>query len=205
MNEQQIRKIVQDEIKRNQGRGRFGLQQTQLHAHTGTDGTPQIKAENVLPSVSTSGAITFASEDIYTININGLFTPKNIQVYGNVVGSGNERYFFVGSAQLGPSFYLQADDSRTVTAGGPQYPFLDPAHPEYGTNIPQQSSAYYGSESNTGARHTLVNGFHVCDIQYPVGTVHARMTVIDFNKNAITVAVEQLDSGWEINGNFVVT
>lgn len=193
------------EMRAQQGRQRFGLQQTQLHAHTGQDGTPQIKAENILPSMSTGGVITFAAIDIYRITLNGLFTPRFVQAYGNVVGSGTERYFFTGSAQLGPSYYLQADDSRTVQVGGPQYPFIEPAHPEYGTNIPMQSQAYFGSESNGGARHTLVSGFHICDIQYPVGTSHAKLTVIDFSKNSVTLAVEALDSGWEINANIVVT
>lgn len=68
-----------------------------------------------------------------------------------------------------------------------------------------QSCSYWGSESNGGARHTLAGNFHIIDIQYPLGTSHARATVIDFNKDAITIAVETLDAGWEINANFVIT
>ena len=146
-----------------------------------------------------------SAEAIYTLNINGLFTPKNILCTGNVIGSGTERYSFIGTAQLGPSFYFQTSDSRSVVVGGPQYPFTDPNNPAYGTNIPMQSCSYWGSESNGGIRHNLVGNFHIIDIQYPVGTSHARATIIDFSRTSITVAVETLDSGWEINANFVIS
>jgi len=192
-------------MRRSQGRGRFGLQQTQLHAHTGNDGTPQIKAENVVPSLSASGSLTMSSEDIYTLQFDSSFTPRQVMAYGNVIDGGTNRYTFIGTAQLTPSFYFQPSDDRTVVTGGPQYPFTDPNNPQYGNNIPMQSTSYYGSESNTGARHTLVGNFHIIDIQYPVGTSHARATIIDFSKTSITIAVETLDSGWEINANFVVT
>lgn len=146
-----------------------------------------------------------ASEAIYTLYINAAATPHSILCTGNVIGAATERYTFTGTAQLGPSFYFQPLDNRSVIASGKQYPFTDPNNPNYGTNIPMQSTSYWGSESNTGARHTLAGNFHIIDIQYPVGTSHARATIIDFSKTAITVAVETLDSGWEINANFVIT
>lgn len=208
MNEQQIRQVVQDEMRKSQARSRFGLQQSSLHAHTGNDGTPQIKAENVVPSLSASGSVTMSSEAIYTLKFDSAFTPRQVLATGNAQagsGAGDPRYFFIGTAQLTPSFYFQANDSRTVVTGGPQYPFTDPNNPDYGNNIPMQSCSYYGSESNTGARHTLAGNFHIIDIQYPRGTSHARATIIDFSKTSITIAVETLDSGWEINANFVVS
>ncbi len=205
MDETKIRQIVQEEIKRNNNRSPFGLQNTSNHAHTGNDGTPRIKQADVIPNVSVSGRITMSSEAIYTININAAATPNSIFCTGNVTGDSGEAYMFVGTAQLGPSFYLQPDDNRSVTVGGPQYPFSDPNHPEYGSNIPMQSCSYFGSESNTGAgRHTLVGNFHIIDIQYPSGTTHARATIIDFSRTSITVAVESLDAGWTINANFVI-
>ncbi len=203
MDEQKIRRIVQEELRRSAGDGRFGLRSVPKHAHTGNDGTPRIQATDILPSVSVSGSITFAAEAIYTIKLNGLLTPRSVVAYGNVIGSGTERYAFVGSAQLGPSFYLQPETTRSVVPGGPQYPFIDPNFPEYGNNIPMQSSSYYGSETNTGARHTLAGNGHIIDIQY--SGIHARATVIDFGRDSITVAVSDLDAGWEINANFVVT
>ncbi len=205
MTEQDVKRIVQEEMRQTSNRSRFTIQNSANHAHTGVDGTPQINAGNIIPSVSVSGSVTLSSVAIYTLYINAAFTPTSVFCTGNVVGSGTERYIFTGTAQLGPSFYFQPQDNRTVVAGGPQYPFRDPNNPQYGTNIPMQSCTYFGSESNGGARHTLAGNFHIIDIQYPVGTSHARATVIDFNKTYIKVAVDALDGGWEINANFVVT
>ncbi len=204
MTEQDVRKIAQDEIRRANTTSRFGVTDNSFHTHNGVD-SPKLNANNILPSVSVSGSMTFSSAAVYTLKINALFTPSNIFCTGNVIGSGTERYTFVGTAQLGPSFYFQPQDNRTVVTGKIQYPFQDPNNPSFGTNIPMQSSSYYGSESEGGARHTLVGNFHIIDIQYPVGTVHARATITDFSRTSITVTVETLESGWRINANFVVT
>ena len=183
----------------------LGFVDTNNHAHTGTDGTPQLKQDDIIPSLSASGSIVMSSAATYTLRFNASFTPRSILATGNVIGSGSERYSFIGTAQLGPSFYFQPVNSRTVVTGGPQYPFRDPNNPSYGSNVPMQSCSYWGSESNTGNRHNLAGNFHIIDIQYPVGTSHARATVIDFSKTSITIAVDSLDSGWTINANFVVT
>lgn len=204
MDEKKIRDIVKQEIARQSNVSQYVLGSSQRHTHNGLDSL-QVKQDSILPSVSASGSITMSSEDIYTLYINASFTPRSILCTGNVIGNIAERYSFVGTAQLGPSFYLQPQDNRSVIVGGPQYPFRDPNNPSYGTNIPMQSSSYFGTESNAGNRHTLAGNFHIIDIQYPVGTSHARATVIDFNRTAITIAVETLDTGWEINANFVIT
>lgn len=204
MDEKQVRRIVQQEIQKSSKGSQFGVQNVPFHLHNGVD-SPSLKEGNIMPSVSASGSVTFASVAVYTLYINAAFTPRSVFCTGNVIGNTTEKYAFTGTAQLGPSFYLQPQDSRTVIVGGSQYPFTDPNNPSYGTNIPMQSCSYYGSESNAGARHTLVGNFHIIDIQYPSGTSHARATIIDFSKTAITLAVETLDTGWSINANFVIT
>lgn len=203
MDEKKLRKIIQDEITKSQKKVRFGVQNSPLHYHDGVD-SPRIKAENIVPAASISGSITMSQVARYTLNLNSSFTPRNILCTGNVTG-GSQRYMFIGTAQLGPSFFFQPGTDTTVVTGGPQYPFIDPNQPSYGANIPMQSSVYYGQESAGGALHTLVGNFHIIDIQFPVGTSHARATVVDFSKDAITIEVETLDSGWDINANFVVT
>ncbi len=213
MDEATIRQIVQSEIQNSQSRGRFGFQNTQFHAHTSIDGTPPIRQENVIPSLSASGSIVMNSESTYTLQFGASFTPRSVFVTGNAQsgsGSGDARYMFIGTAQLSPSFYFQPVNSRTVVTGGPQYPFTDPNNSQYGNNIPMQSCTYWGSESQTGTRHTVAGNFHIIDIQYPGGTgslseSHARVTIIDFSKTSITLVVDTLDPTWTINANFVVT
>lgn len=54
MDENKIRKIVQDEIKRNEGTGRFGLKSIPFHTHNGTDSpsifSPTITYTGYVPS-----------------------------------------------------------------------------------------------------------------------------------------------------------
>lgn len=203
MNETDIRRIVQEELRRSNAGSRFGVANIPNHRHNGVDSL-QISQSDILPSTSVSGSITFAQQTTYTLHLNASSTPSSILCTGNAT-DGTQKYMFVGTAQLGPSFYFQPQTDTSVVPGGPQYPFRDPNHPEYGTNIPMQSCSYYGQESAGGAVHTLVGNFHIIDIQFPSGTSHARATVTDFSRSSITVVVDALDGGWKINANFVVT
>jgi len=203
MDENRIRQIVQQELGRSSNGGRFGLNTIPFHTHDGIN-SQKIKEENIIPATSISGSITFAQETTYTLYLNSSFTPRSIFCTGNVTG-GSQRYVFTGTAQLGASFFFQPESTTSVRPGGPQYPFTDPNFPEYGTNIPMQSCTYFGAESAGGALHTLVGNFHIVDIQFPIGTSHARATVTDFSRDKITIIVDALDSGWEINANFIVT
>lgn len=201
MNEQQIRSIVQQEIAKSRSDARFGLNPIQRHIHNGID-SPQISQNNVLPSVSVSGAITFASETTYTLNLNSAFTPSRIIAYGNVVGSGSERYFFFGSANLTPSFYFQPLDNTSVQQGTIQQPAVFDT--TLGVTSPLQSCTYFGAEGATGALHTLAGEGHIVNVFYSA-TVFARATVTTFSKSKIEIVVSDLSSGWSINANYVIT
>lgn len=202
LDENRIRQIVRQEMQSNQNASRFNLVAPQNHAHTGIDGSPKIKQENIVPSVSVSGSITFSSATTYTIYLNSLFTPSNILCTGEI-SNGTAKYMFIGTAQLSPSFYLQPNDGTSVVVGGIQYPFSDPNNPSFGSNIPMQSCTYFGAESATGTLHTLVGNFHIINVAIP--TILARATVTDFSRSAITIVVETLSSGYTINANFVIT
>lgn len=204
MDEQTIRRIVQDEVRRSQSGGRFGLQMPQNHAHTGIDGSPQIKQESVIPSSSITGNITFSQATTYTLNLNASFTPRQIMAYGVVTGeySGNQtRIMSIGTAQLTPTFYFQPKTERSVVTGDLQYPFR---------GKPAQSSSYInvtrGGTSNFFAgvseNHLLSVGFPNPDSE---ADIRARVTVTDFSKNAITLEVPYLNAGWEIILNYVVS
>jgi len=200
MDEQKIRKIVQDELKRSNGAGRFGINQIPFHTHDGTN-SQQIKAENIVPSVSVSGNISFASSDEYTIYLNSSFTPTFIIAYGNVTGSGSELYMTTGTASLNPSFYLQPDTTRSVVTGSIQYPFIDP---NLGTTVPLQSSIYIGAEdTGTGnTMHSLSSEGHIINVYYG-SDIKARATITQFTRSFIKIQTT-IDAGWEINANFVI-
>ena len=206
MDENRIRQIVRDEMTRADNTSRFGIDAVKIHHHDGIDSV-RIKQSDIISSGSISGSITFASAKTYTIESNNTFTPQLISCTGNI-SNGTAKYMFIGSAQLNPSFYLQDPTSANtpdnyVITGGPQYPFIDPNHPEYGGNIPMQSCVYFGAESAGGTLHTLVGNFHIINVAIP--TILARATITDFSKTKITLAVETLASGYTINANFVIT
>lgn len=201
MDENAIRKIVQDELNRSQNGSRFGLQSIPRHAHNGIDSV-QIKQSDIIPSVSVSGNISFASSDEYTIYLNSSFTPSSILVYGNVTGASTGRYVTMGSANLGPSFYLQPDTTRTTVTGTIEYPFADP-NLDPVTTVPLQSSIYFGAESAGGAMHTLSSEGHVVNVFYG-STIYARATITTFSRGFIKIQTT-IASGWEINANFVIT
>lgn len=201
IDENKIRQIVRDEIARNKGASRFDVQNIPFHDHNGIN-SPKVEAGDLIPSTSMSGNITFEQATTYTINLNSNFTPTRILVYGNVLGSGSQRYFTFGSANLTPSFFLQPQSTTSVAPNNVQYPFIDP---NLDAVVPLQSSAYFGAEAAGGALHTLSSEGHVVNVAYPLNTIHARATVTAFSKNKITIVVSFLDAGWSINANYVIT
>ena len=96
-----------------------------------------------------------------------------------------------GGALLGGSYYFQPSTSTSVTTA------------DTIQNITQASQ--YFAVSDSGLVRTLLGQTHIVDVQYPVGTTHARMTVESFTSDGVVLNVETLDSGWTINGNFIIT
>ena len=276
-----VKRIVQEEIKRSQSGGRFGMNQIPFHTHDGVN-SQKIKEENIIPSVSVSGNIEFAREDTYTIYLNSSFTPSNIQLYGvaysitgtltftadrpssvvagtiydvedssgvstgirvtvsttavgttsivttggllpppttgildRLVGSGDGsitytsvsdgttlgvRCQIIGSANLGPSFYLQPGSNSAVVTGNIQYPFIDPV---LETTVPLQSNSYIWTQSSNIFR-ALSGEFHIVNVQGG-STIYARATVTEFNKEKIVIVVSDLEPNWTIAANIVIT
>ncbi len=176
MDEQKIRNIVRQELQKQNNSSQYNLGVSQRHTHNGLDSL-QIKQDNVIPSVSVSGRITFAQETNYTINLNSSFTPSHISLYGiayDANGSTGVRCIIIGSANLGPSFYLQPGATSTsVVTGDIQYPFVNP-------------------EGN------------IVDVQWS-GTIYARATITSFSKTSVVFNVSTLASDWEIYTNIVIT
>jgi hypothetical protein len=276
MDENKIRQIVQQELQRSNNASRFAVNSIPQHTHDGIS-SPKIKAENVIPSTSISGRITFAQITDYTLKLNSNFTPSHISLYGmaystsgsytftsstqvsalagdvysqgstiytvvstvvnsytiamtgssepstsgslgRLLGSGTTpinyvsysssvssdiRCMIVGSANLGPSFYFQPDSATSVQPGNIQYPFINP-NIDGAVNVPLQSSMYLWVDNGSTTFRGQPGEGHIVDVQ-SAGTIYARMTVVDFNRDAIKLNVSYLSSGWEIYTNIVVT
>lgn len=190
LNEQEIRKIVRDEM--NSQKYQSGSPIISPHVHDGVT-SPRINQASITPAIRTSGSITFAHTGAYTIQTNGNPNPTLILCYGIVVddaGSPTVRIHTFGTAQLGPSYYLQPNTQSTVKVGGPKQPFI-------------QSSTYLSVAASGPAFHALTDEGHIVDVEYG-GSTHARMTLLSFTPSTITLNVDNLDSGWNIIVNIVV-
>lgn len=202
MDEAKIRQIVQQEIAKQNNKSRFGIQSIPNHKHDGVDSL-QIKQDNIIPSVSVSGRITFAQETDYTVNLNSSFTPSFVNLYGIAydTGASGVRCMIQGTANLGPSFYLQPNTGTSVITGDVQYPFVDP---NLGVTVPLQSSSYIWVDNGSTTFHGQPGEGHIVDVQWS-GTIYARATITDFSKSAVVFNVSTLASGWEIYANLVIT
>lgn len=187
LNEQQIRSLVQDEIRKTNGANRFQLSSIPRHIHNGTD-SPKITQSNVLLGFRAEGRITFAQQTQYRIGIT--FNPTAIYLQGNVIGNAGERFIIVGNAQLGASFYMQPGTTTSVITGGPVQSLI-------------QSTTYFGVDSG-GAFHTVADEGHIVDVEYPLATVHARATITKFDSTAVYVQVDTLAAGWTMNLSWTI-
>lgn len=205
MNEQQIKRLVSQEIDKRLSASRFNVGPVQRHTHNGVD-SPIINFSDVGKSGCVMGLVTFASAKTYILKLNNTFTPSRIDVHGNVVDSASSptiRALVHGIAILDPSFAFQPESTSSVVTGSVQYPLPTSEFPT--GNVPAQSSSYL-SVQNGGTFHVLSGDVgHIANVEYPVGTIHARGTVVSFSKSAIYFTVSNLDSGWVMNLNFTIT
>lgn len=112
-NESTVRRIVQQEMAKRDSSARFNLNSIPNHTHNGVDSL-QVKEENLIPSVSVSGRITFAQETDYVLNLNANFTPSTVSLYG-VAYSTRVQYTF-NSDEL-----ISATSGTVYTQGGVSY------------------------------------------------------------------------------------
>lgn len=212
MDENKIRAIVKDEMRRSDSSSRFNFRSIPFHIHDGK-GSEQIQANNVIPSVSVSGRISMAQEATYTLNLNASFTPRLITAYGVITGSYSgaaNRVFTMGSAQLTPSFYFQTGTDTSVITGNIQYPFPTPQPDGSSQTVPMQSSAYISTNrGNVANTFAGASEDHLVDVVFPDPTstadIKARVTVIGFSSTSVIVSVPYLESGWEIILDFVIS
>lgn len=211
MDENKIRAIVKDEMRRSDSSSRFNFRSIPFHIHDGK-GSEQIQENDIIPSTSIVGNVKMATEGAtYTIGLNSSFTPQNIMVYGTVTGtySGSEiRAMVIGSAQLTPSFYLQPVTNRIVQPNNIQYPLPTPQPDGSRPSVPAQSGTYFlvsrGSVANT---FSLSSEDHIVSVEgFPSSSdIYLRLTVVGFSKDSIQVYMPTCASGWTVLLTFVIS
>lgn len=198
-----VRRIVQEELRRNTNGGRFGLNTIPFHTHDGVN-SQKIKEENIIPGASVYGDVTFSSVDTYKINLNSSFTPSSIFVYGLTTGDYSgaaQRSIFFGSATVTPTLYLQSATTRSAVTGNLQFPL---------NGKPAQSGVYFSSNrGSTSFTYAGVTEDHVVSVAFPdptsIADIRARLTITEVTRDYITVDIPYLDSGWSIIASFVIS
>lgn len=203
MDENQIRKIVQEEMKRAEQRGRFGYQQIPLHAHNGKD-SKRVKTSDLDTNPGVLGSVTFSTVgETYTFNIDMPQTPRMIYCNG-IVYDTSRRILTVGQAYLGEGYYLQPESSDSVSVGDVKYPA--PTDQPDGTtkSVPIQCSSYiWTNRADNDNYYAGVSENHIVSVTVGA-TIYARATVIDFSKDKVVFSVPYLESGYEIIANFLI-
>ena len=208
MDENAIKKLIQQELKKSNNNSRFGRQRANNHNHDGVN-SPKVADNNLDRNPAVIGQVTFATSGVdYTFRLGLPYTPRQVilnAVFVDSTSSPDDRYQIWGVAYLGNAYYLQPVDNRTVAVGGlpyPSSPNSDQTDLDPNSLVPAQSSTFFGffdgaSEATAGASQ-----FHIADV---FGSATLRVTVVDFSKDKIVFRVSSLQSGWSLIGNYLIT
>lgn len=195
MNEQEIRKIVQDEMQKN---AYSGSPIVPKHNHDGVN-SPQIRQSNIVNSSAIMGKINFTSNATYTLYFTAT-NPKRLDLNGFAFDTGatDSSVMVVGTAILGQAWYFQPSSTRSAKQGGTQYPI--------GNSLAQCSANLYvqdGVNPSNTFPHTdqffLMNAFSASGVH--IATMEAR----NLTNSSIDIVITNLASGWNISANFIIT
>lgn len=207
MDETRIRKIVQEELKRTSNTGRFNVRSVPQHVHNGSD-SPLLPETSINRNPGVMGNVMFASSgEDYVFEINMPYTPRQVILNGIFVDSPtgsapiDDRYHIWGTAYLGPAYYLQPIDNRTVGVGGIPYPAPTNLQDGSKATIPAQSSTFFGFIQGSSEATAGTSQFHIADV---FGSATLRVTVVDFSKDKIVFRVTSMTSGWSLIGNYLI-
>lgn len=204
MTPDQVRKIVQQELRSSKKSDRFGYQNIPNHVHNGKD-SPSIRDTDLARNPAVLGSVTFATEgQTYTFEIDMPQTPRRISCNGIVFNS-TVRVLTIGEAYLGEGYYLQPLSDNSVQVGDIRYPAATEQPDGTTKNVPLQcSSWFWADEGDQDEYKVLVSENHLVSVGFG-GTIYARLTVVDFSKDKIVFSVPYLESGYEIIANFLIT
>lgn len=201
MNEQQVRKIINEELQKKL----FGFPKIPPHKHDDKDNI-KIPASSIIYSSSAMGKITFAHTKTYTLYFSTP-NPTRIDVNGFVQNAGVTIYgLIVGNVALNRCFYFQPTSSSSVTTGGTQYPVVAKAL----LSSPDSPNLAQCCSSLTIDQSSLANTFPFLD---QFRAVHAKSVSGDlisayFNNltsKSVDFVVETLATGYQAKLNITIT
>ena len=196
MNEQDVIKIVQDEINRQ--RYQSGSPTILRHLHDGVD-SPKISQTNIQNTVGVMGKLNFVSNDTYTLYFNSQ-NPSRIDINGFAfdTGSANSSVMIVGTALLSKAYYFQPALNHSVQEGGTAFPI---------SGILAQCSANLyvkdGGTVPTTFPHT--EQFYIINAYSNTGIHIATGQLVNLTPTSVNIVITNLLPGWNISVNFIIT
>ena len=193
MNEQQVRKIVDEEIRKKL----FQLPKIPPHRHNGVDNI-KIPEPSIIIPTPVLGSVDMSHQTTYTLNLtNKGLAPTRVTFYGGALNvSAGVHAFIVGTAIFGANVRFQPSTTTSVIAGS------------IVENIIQGSGSITminGSGGGGGGTSFLKNSQgHIVYAEYPSGTLVAVADDTDVNASFVTVKVIVLLPNWTISGLWIV-
>ncbi len=191
LTEQQIRKIVQEELVKNY---KSGNPQIPPHNHDGNNNL-KISQRNIIPLTKGNGTIDMATSGVYKLKLGNYgLVPSSITFYGGALstaGSGMHA-MVVGNAQLGNNQQFQPETTKSVILGPVQ------------TTIIQGCGSILIDDSNVNNTVIRNSEDHIVYVQNISGTVLATADVTSFNNSEIIITTD-LTANWSISGLWIIT
>lgn len=193
MTEQDIKRIVQQEIKAQNAASRFGFTQIPRHLHNGVD-SPNISQASVIPTTRTIGSVTMATNDTdYFLGIT--FKPTRVDFFGGALYSaGGYHSQIIGTCFIGAGNHFQPGTTHSVITGGVTE-----------TNV--QGCSSMTSLASGGSTNLVIGAseFHIVDCFYPSSsTIKARATITGVTADSIIVHTT-LAANWSIVGTWFIS
>lgn len=195
MDEQKIRKIIQDELQKNY---RSGAPLVPPHQHNGVDNL-KISQTNVLNNVGVMGKINFASNSTYTLYFSTQ-NPSRLDLNGFVFDTGinDSSVMIVGTAILSKAYYFQPLTTRSAKQGGIQYPIR-------GILAQCSSNLYVQDTVNPSNTFPHTEQFYIINAFTSSGSQIATGQLQNLTETSIDIVITNLASGWNISANFIIT
>jgi len=195
MNEQEVRKIVKEEMQRNY---RSGSPLVPPHTHDGVNNT-RIDRSNIINSGGIMGNINFTANDTYTLYFSNP-NPSRLDFNGFAfdTGANDSSALVVGVAILAEAYYFQPLTDRSVKQGGIQYPI---------NGVLAQCSSNLFVQDAVGTANTFphVSQFYIMNAISSSGNYLATGQVQNLTNNSVDIVITNLLSGWNVSANFIIT
>lgn len=195
MNEQEIRKIVRNEMLIN---ANSGTPIVARHTHDGVS-SPQVEQKNVVNSVGIMGKINFTSNSTYTLYFSTQ-NPSRLDLNGFAfdTGASDSSVLMIGMALLSSAYYFQPLTNRSAIQGGTQYPIL-------GVLAQCSSNLYVQDGVNPSNTWPRTDQFYIFNAYTSAGVPIATGQAQNLTSTSIDIVVTNLLAGWNVSANFIIT